>query len=142
MQIRPHIISVIVAMCLFMQSPAGAEPITGRTVRTWIEESKSPDQKGNSKHPYLTGKLQGYLTGLSEAMVLTQSYCPPEGLLLKDLLLLVDKHLEYDYANRDAPATPRLMQLLRQSYPCSPGIRKTPRPNPHPIPRPDKEQSA
>lgn len=137
MQIRPHIISVIVTMCLFMQSPADAEPITGRTIRTWIEESKSPDQNDNSKQPYLTGKLQGYLTGLSEAMVLTKSYCPPEGILLKDLLFLVEKHLEYDYANREAPATPRLMQLFRQTYPCSPGIKKTPRPNPHP----NKEQS-
>lgn len=142
MQIRPHIISVIVTMCLFMQSSAGAAPITGRTIKTWVDESKSLDQNNNSKQPYLTGKLQGYLTGLSEAMVLTKSYCPPEGLLLKDLLLLVDKHLEYDYANRDVPATPRLMQLLRQTYPCSPGIKNPPRPNPHPTTRQSKEQSA
>lgn len=139
MMIKPQIVLIIIMLPIFMGTTADATPITGRTIKTWIDESKPLDQKDSSKQSVQSGKLQGYLTGLSEAMVLTKLYCPPEGLLLKDLLLLVDKHLEYDYANRDTPATPRLMQLFRQTFPCPSGIKKTPRPklNPHP----NKEQS-
>lgn len=85
------------------------------------------------------GKLHGYLSGLADAMAQTRAFCPPNGLPHKELLNIVDIHLENDYANRDAPATPRLMQLFRQTYPCSSGIKKAPRQNPNS--RQNKEQS-
>ena len=65
-----------------------------------------------------------YISGMADAMAVTKTFCPPPGLHQKDLLVLVEKYLVRDVANQDAPASPRIMQLLRQTYPCSGGNRK------------------
>lgn len=122
--IKPHVCLVLVATFLLALAPVEAAPITGRTVKTWIEDAKALDQKPTDARSYNTGKLHGYLSGLADAMALTRAFCPPNGLAHKDLLIIVEKYLEHDYTNRDAPATPRIMQLLRQTYPCSTGNQK------------------
>lgn len=117
---------VIVSMPLFTVAPAEAAPITGRIVKTWIEDAKALDQKTVEKQPYNVGKLHGYLSGLADAMTQTRAFCPPVGLPHKELLTIVEKYLEHDYANRDMPATPRIMQLFRQTFPCRPGNKMPP----------------
>ncbi|MDO8465683.1 MAG: Rap1a/Tai family immunity protein [Gallionella sp.] len=121
----------IVSTLLFTVAPAEAAPITGRIVKTWIEDAKAFDQKTIEKQPYNVGKLHGYLSGLADAMAQTRAFCPPIGLPHKELLTIVEKYLEHDYANRDRPATPRIMQLFRQTYPCRTGNK---------MPSPKKEQ--
>ncbi|MBI5439494.1 MAG: hypothetical protein HY936_11235 [Nitrosomonadales bacterium] len=121
----------IVSTLLFAVASAEAAPITGRTIKTWIEDAKALDQKTIEKQPYNVGKLHGYLSGLADAMAQTRAFCPPIGLPHKELLTIVEKYLEHDYANRDTPATPRIMQLFRQAYPCSTGNK---------MPPPKKEQ--
>lgn len=122
----------IVSTPLFTVASAEAAPITGRVVKTWIEDAKALDQKTVEKQPYNVGKLHGYLSGLADAMAQTRAFCPPPGLPHKELLVIVEKYLEHDYANRDAAATPRIMQLFHQTFPCSDGSK---------MPPPKKEQN-
>lgn len=124
MPIKPSICLALVTTFLFTFVQAEAAPITGRAVKTWIEDAKALDQKPTEVRSYNTGKLHGYLSGLADAMALTRAFCPPNGLPHKDLLMMVEKYLEHDYANRDVPATPRIMQLFRQTYPCATGNQK------------------
>ena len=122
--IKPATILALFAACLFVYTPAHAGPITERAVKTWIEDDHSLGPRALGTQPYNAGKLHGYISGMADAMAVTKTFCPPPGLHQKDLLVLVEKYLVRDVANQDAPASPRIMQLLRQTYPCSGGNRK------------------
>jgi hypothetical protein len=122
--LKPASTLVLFIIPLLIHTVADAAPITGRTVQTWIEDASTLNQKPQEKQSYNMGMLHGYLSGLSDTMAITRTFCPPVGLPHKELLIIVEKYLEHDYANRDKPATPRIMQLFRRTYPCSTGNQK------------------
>lgn len=104
---------------------AGATPITGRTVKDWLDEARVSDGKPVDSIALHTGQLNGFVTGIAETLILAQQFCPPKGITHRDLLALIEKHLEHDYANRNRPAAPRLIQILREAHPCAkPSSRK------------------
>lgn len=107
--------------------PTLAAPITGRTVKTWMEDAKSIDGKTIERPPFHAGMLNGYLLGLADSLAMTRHFCPPPGFSYKELLTFTEKFLEHDFVHRDKPAAPRLAQQLRQVFPCAASPRTRPK---------------
>jgi hypothetical protein len=96
-----------------------AEPISGRTVWTWLEDSKTADSRSHDPASVAAGRWHGYLAGLADAMAVTRAYCPPPNLPHKNHARALEKFLEHYFPGRDQPAAPRIMTMLRQAYPCA-----------------------
>lgn len=94
--------------------------MTGRVLKGWMEESKDYDPKETPHPAYGAGRLNGYLIGLADTLAFTRGFCPPRGFSERELKVLVEKHLEHDYAGRDQLATPQIVKILQRTYPCQP----------------------
>lgn len=123
----PSLFLLVSLTLAVLPAPTIAAPITGRTVKTWMEDAKSIDGKTIERPPFHAGMLQGFLLGLTDGLAMTRAFCPPPGLGYKGLLEFTEKFLEHDYANRDKPAAPRIAQQLRQVFPCAPAPGQRPK---------------